>query len=42
MAIFTAATGGTMLFHGPLVTARTITTGDAFQIATGNFTIELQ
>lgn len=42
MAVFTAATGGTMLFHGPLVTARTITSGDAFQISTGNFTIELQ
>ena len=42
MAIYTASTGGTMLFHGPLVSARTITTGDAFQIATGNFTIELQ
>jgi hypothetical protein len=42
MAIYTASTGGTMLFHGPLVTARTITTGDAFQISVGNFNIELQ
>jgi hypothetical protein len=42
MAIFTASTSGTMLFHGPLVASKTITTGDAFQIATGNFTIELQ
>jgi hypothetical protein len=42
MAIYTAATGGNPLFHGPLATARTITTGDAFQITSGNLTIELQ
>jgi hypothetical protein len=42
MAIYTANTGGTMLFHGPLVNSRTITAGDVFQISVGNLTIELQ
>ena len=42
LAIFDAASGGNMLFHGALSVAKTITVDDSLRIGTGNLTIELQ
>lgn len=42
LAIFDAATGGNMLFHGALSVSKTITVDDSLRIGTGNLTIELQ
>lgn len=42
LAIFDAATGGNMLFHGALSVPKTITVDDSLRIGTGNLTIELQ
>lgn len=40
-AIFDAATGGNMLFHGALTTPKTIEIDDQFNIPAGNLTITL-
>lgn len=41
VAVMDAATGGNVLFHGAVTSAKTIETGDTFQIAAGNLTISL-
>lgn len=41
VAIFDAQTGGSMLFYGPVVTAKPIETDDTFQITAGNLTVSL-
>ena len=41
LAVYTAATGGTMLFHGAVTQSKTIDAGDIFQITAGNLTITL-
>lgn len=41
VAVTDAATGGNVLFWGPVTSAKTIETGDTFQIASGNLTITL-
>lgn len=38
-AIFDAATGGNMLFHGRLPRARSLTAGEAFNLNSGDFRI---
>lgn len=40
-AIFDASTGGNMLFHGALVTPKTIEIDDQFNIPAGNLTVTL-
>ena len=37
----TSTTGGNVLFYGALTTPKTVTTGDTFQIATGNLQVSL-
>lgn len=39
--VFDAATGGNLLFHGSLASAKAIGTGDAFSVAAGDFTLSL-
>jgi hypothetical protein len=39
--IFDAVTGGNLLYHGILTSAKNIETGDVFKIATGNLTVTL-
>jgi hypothetical protein len=41
MAIMDASTGGNALFAGELTQAKTVTTGDTFQIASSNLTVTL-
>lgn len=41
VAIYDASTGGNQLFHGAVTTAKTIESGDTFQISSGNLTITL-
>jgi len=41
VAVMDAATSGNVLFYGELTTAKTVTTGDTFQIAGGNLQISL-
>jgi hypothetical protein len=41
IGLFDAATAGNLLWHGPLSTARTITTGDRLEFATGAITLTL-
>jgi hypothetical protein len=41
VAIMDADTAGNVLFYGAVTTAKTIDTGDTFQVATGNLTIQL-
>jgi hypothetical protein len=41
VAILDAATSGNVLFHGAVTSAKTIETGDTFQISAGNLTITL-
>lgn len=41
VAVMDAATGGNVLFHGAVTTAKTIETGDTFQVSAGNLTITL-
>jgi hypothetical protein len=41
VAIVDADTGGNVLFYGEVTTAKTIDTGDTFQISSGNLTISL-
>lgn len=41
VAVMDAASGGNVLFHGAVTSAKTIETGDTFQISAGNLTITL-
>lgn len=41
IGIFDANTSGNLLFHGATTAAKTIDTGDTFQISAGNLTISL-
>ncbi len=41
MAVMTAATGGTMIVHAALSTAKAINVGDVFRIPTGDLDITL-
>lgn len=41
VAVMDAATSGNVLFHGAVTSAKTIETGDTFQISAGNLTITL-
>jgi len=41
VAVMDASTSGNVLFYGELTTSKTVTTGDTFQIATGNLQISL-
>jgi hypothetical protein len=41
IAVFDAATSGTMLLHGELATAKTISTGDVLRIPAGDLDITL-
>lgn len=41
VAVMDALTGGNVLFHGAVTTAKTIESGDTFQISAGNLTISL-
>ena len=41
VAIMDAATAGNVLFYGAVTTAKTIETGDTFQVTAGNLTIAL-
>ena len=41
IGVFTASSGGTMLVHAVLTTAKAIATGDVFRITTGDLDITL-
>jgi hypothetical protein len=41
LAIMDASTSGNVLFAGELTVSKTVTTGDQFQIASGNLTVSL-
>lgn len=41
VAVMDAATAGNVLFWGAVTTAKTIETGDTFQVSSGNLTISL-
>lgn len=41
VAVMDAASAGNVLFHGAVTSAKTIETGDTFQISSGNLTITL-
>lgn len=41
VAVLDASTGGEVLFWGAVTTAKTIETGDTFQVSAGNLTITL-
>jgi hypothetical protein len=41
VGIFDAATGGNLLWHGPLTASKTVNNGDTFQIAAGALTLTL-
>jgi len=41
IAIMDAVSGGNVLFYGQVTTAKTIETGDTFQVSTGNLTVAL-
>lgn len=41
VAVMDAATSGNVLFWGAVTTAKTIETGDTFQVSSGNLTISL-
>lgn len=42
VGVFDAASGGNLLYHGPLQTARTLTAGDTFTVRAGDLTVTLQ
>jgi hypothetical protein len=42
IGIYDASTSGNLLFHGALTVAKTVTTGDTFQINAGALTITLE
>jgi hypothetical protein len=41
VAVMDASTAGNVLFYGAVTTAKTIETGDTFQVSAGNLTISL-
>lgn len=41
VAVMDQQSGGNVLFHGPVTTAKSIESGDTFQISQGNLTISL-
>jgi hypothetical protein len=41
VAVMDAATSGNVLFWGAVTTAKTIETGDTFQVSSGNLTVSL-
>ena len=41
IGVYDAATGGNLLYFTPLTVSKTITSGDIFQISTGNLTVSL-
>ena len=41
MAVMTASSGGTMIVHSALTTAKAINAGDVFRIPTGDLDITL-
>jgi hypothetical protein len=41
VGVWDASSGGNLLFHGSVTSAKTIETGDTFQISTGNLDITL-
>ncbi len=41
LAIMDASSAGNVLFYGELTVSKTVTTGDQFQIASGNLTVNL-
>lgn len=41
VAIMDASTSGNVLFYGAVTTAKTIDTGDTFQVTSGNLTVSL-
>jgi hypothetical protein len=41
IGIYDASTGGNLLYFTPLTVSKTITSGDIFQISTGNLTVSL-
>ena len=41
IGIYDNSTGGNLLFHGQVAVAKTILTGDTFQISSGNLSITL-
>jgi hypothetical protein len=41
LAVMDASTGGNALFAGELTQSKTVTTGDTFQVASGNLTVTL-
>ena len=41
IGIYDASTGGNLLYFTPLTTSKTISSGDIFQISTGNLTVSL-
>jgi hypothetical protein len=41
VAVMDAATSGNVLFYGAVTTAKTIETGDTFQVSSGNLTVSL-
>jgi hypothetical protein len=41
IAVMDASTSGNVLFYGAVTTAKTIDTGDTFQVSSGNLTIAL-
>lgn len=41
VAVMDAASGGNVLFWGAVTTAKTIETGDTFQVSSGNLTVSL-
>ena len=41
VAVMDAATAGNVLFWGAVTTAKTIETGDTFQVTSGNLTVSL-
>lgn len=41
LAVYDASTGGNMIFHSALTTAKTITDGDVFRIPTGDLDFTL-
>jgi hypothetical protein len=41
IAVMDASTSGNVLFWGAVTTAKTIETGDTFQVSSGNLTVSL-
>ena len=41
IGLFDNSTGGNLLYHGPVTTSKTISSGDTFSISVGNLTVTL-